>query len=279
MRGATPARDVAEPDRFDDRLVPDGLGALLAGTANVIMQLALPPVGHAVAESPVEAGQITRHPVRRFRTTFTYLAVALLGTDDERARYRDAVNDVHRFVRSAPESAVPYNAFDPHLQLWVAACLYYGAADLYERMHGPMRDADSFYVLASRFGTTLQVPPDMWPSDRAAFAEYWAAAVQRTEIDPPVRAYLDDLAHLRHLPHVPRPVARFAVWSTTGFLPPAFRVAMGFPWSDRDERRFATLLRRLGAMQRRVPTAVRRFPFNAFLWDLRRRIRRGRPLL
>lgn len=279
MCGATPAREVAKPDRFDDPLVPDGLGALLAGTANVIMQLSLPPVGYGVLESPVEAGQVTRHPVRRFRTTFTYLAVALLGTDDERARYRDAVNSVHRFVRSGADSPVRYNAFDPDLQLWVAACLYFGAVDLYERMHGAMRDADSFYARASRFGTTLQVSEDMWPSDRAAFAGYWTAAVQRTAIDPPVRAYLDDLAHLRHLPHVPRTLARFAAWVTTGFLPPPFRDQMGFTWSARDEQRFATLMRRIGMVQRHVPTTVRRFPFNAFLWDLRRRIRRGRQLL
>lgn len=279
MRGATPAREVATPDRYDDPLVPDGLGALLAGTANVIMQLSLPPVGYGVLESSVEAGQVTRHPVRRFRTTFTYLAVALLGTDDERARYRDAVNSVHRFVRSGADSPVRYNAFDPDLQLWVAACLYFGAVDLYERMHGAMHDADSFYARASRFGTTLQVPEDMWPSDRAAFAGYWAATVARTAIDPPVRTYLDDLVYLRHLPRVPRAVARFAAWVTTGFLPPPFRDHMGFAWSARDEQRFATLIRRIGTVQRHVPTAVRRFPFNAFLWDLRRRIRRGRPLL
>ncbi|HET6878380.1 MAG TPA: oxygenase MpaB family protein [Jatrophihabitans sp.] len=278
MAGSDPRVRDAGPARLDP-LIPDGLGALLAGTANVIMQLALPPVGYGVLESPVEAGQVTRHPLRRFRTTFCYLAVALLGTDDERARYRDAVNEVHRFVRSKPGSPVPYNAFDPHLQLWVAACLYYGAVDLYERMHGPMPDADAFYRRAIRFGTTLQVPPELWPPDRAAFAAYWAAAAQRTAIDEPVRAYLDDLAHLRHLPFVPPPVARFTAWVTTGFLPPRFRAHMGWTWSARDERRFAALMRRVGAVQRHVPTAVRRFPFNAFLWDLRLRIRRSRPLL
>jgi uncharacterized protein (DUF2236 family) len=63
-----------------------GQAPFYAGTANVIMQLGRPPVGHGVIESPVESGNVMRHPHRRLRTTMTYLAVALLGTDDERAR-------------------------------------------------------------------------------------------------------------------------------------------------------------------------------------------------
>ena len=85
-------------------------------------------------------------------------------------------------MRSQPGSPVPYNAFTRELQLWVAACLYYGAVDIHEKLHGPMPDdqADAFYDHAARFGTTLQVPQDMWPADRAAFARYWDEAVTRT---------------------------------------------------------------------------------------------------
>ena len=54
--------------------------ALLASTANVVMQLARPGVGYGVLESTVEASQVMRHPVRRIRNTVTYLSVALLGT-------------------------------------------------------------------------------------------------------------------------------------------------------------------------------------------------------
>jgi uncharacterized protein (DUF2236 family) len=35
------------------------------------MQLALAPVGYGVLESKVESGQVTKHPLKRFRTTFT----------------------------------------------------------------------------------------------------------------------------------------------------------------------------------------------------------------
>ena len=56
---------------FDDPLYLDGLGAFLAGPANVVMQLALAPVGYGVLESKVDSGMVTLHPLKRFRTTFT----------------------------------------------------------------------------------------------------------------------------------------------------------------------------------------------------------------
>lgn len=265
----------------DDVVYLDGVGAFLAGTANVIMQLALAPVGYGVLESKVESGQVTKHPLKRFRTTFTYISVAMLGTEDERGRYREAVNGSHRLVRSDESSPVTYNAFDRNLQLWVAACLYYGAVDIHEKLHGPMpaAQADAFYEYAARFGTTLQVPAEMWPADRTAFARYWDEALARTAIDPPVREYLHGLMTREHMPRSLRGSPRFNTWTTTGFLPQRFRDEMQLEWSARDQERFEQLMRRIGAGQRRLPGFVRRFPFNWLLWDLRLRIRLGRRLV
>src|SRR5690242_7035948 len=107
-----------------------GVG-LLAGAANVIMELARPGVGYGVKDSRVESGRADRHPIKRARTTFTYLAVALSGTDEQKATYRRAVNRSHAQVYSTPDSPVEYNAFDKDLQLWVAACIYKGFVDVH----------------------------------------------------------------------------------------------------------------------------------------------------
>ncbi|MBX6389802.1 MAG: DUF2236 domain-containing protein [Frankia sp.] len=246
------------------------------------MQLSWAPVGYGVVESRVESGQVTRHPVKRFRTTFSYIAVALLGTDEDRAHLRAAVNRAHAQVRSTADSPVEYHAMRPDLQLWVAACLYWGAVDLYTRLHGPMEPAvaDAFYRHAARFGTTLQVRQQMWPADRAVFERYWQEALGRVSLDDTVRRYLHDLITRRSLrfpfnlgPRGPR------VFLTTGFLPPRFRAEMGLAWSEEQQARFDRLLRRIGAVSRRMPRAVRLFPFNLLLWDVRRRIRQGRPLV
>ena len=136
-----------------------------AGAANVVMQLARPGVGHGVAESKVESGNLMKHPWKRARTTFQYLAVAILGSEDDRAAFREAVNAAHRHVKSGPSSPVRYNAFDRDLQMWVAACLFVGLEDTYQLLRGEMTadQAQQFYLSAWTLGTTLQVTEDQWP--------------------------------------------------------------------------------------------------------------------
>lgn len=281
-RGVPLARHVGAgtggPVDFDLMALVDGIGGLLAGPANVIMQLSWPEVGYGVLESTVDSGKLTEHPFKRARTTFTYLAVALLGTDEERAAYRRAVNRSHAQVRSTADSPIGYNAFDPALQLWVAACLYRGTVDVVERFRGPMTDdvADALYEACKPLGTTLQVRPGMWPEDRRAFEAYWASGLERIRIDPPVQRYLHDLAALAFMPWPVRALqGRANRFLTTGFLPPAFRRAMQLEWSDRDQRRFDRVVAAVAAVSRRMPPPVRRLPFNWYLWDFRIRARLG----
>lgn len=279
-------RPLAEPEGstpgLDVRRHVSGLGAVLAGPANVIMQLSWPQVGYGVVESVVESGSAMRHPVKRARTTFTYLAVALLGDDMDRRAFRRAVNGQHTRVRSTASSPVEYKAMDPRLQLWVAACLYYGTVDLCERMHGPLgeEEADALYRHGARFATTLQVPEDLWPRDRQAFAEYWESSLREARIDGTIRSYLVALTELDNLPRLLRLLFKKRnLFFARGFLPPPFREMMGFTWTEAEERRFAAHLRRLGRLEDLAPLAVRLFPFNLLLWDMRRRRRHGRPLV
>ncbi|MBS4754657.1 DUF2236 domain-containing protein [Nocardioides sp. zg-ZUI104] len=274
-------RDVPVPAGFDIRPHLSGLGANLAGPANVIMQLAWPGVGHGVMNSRVHDGSAMKRPIKRARTTFTYLAVAMLGTEAERTAFRKAVNGQHAQVYSREGEPVEYRAMDPRLQTWVAACLYYGTVDIIEKMHGPLpeAEADALYAHCARFGTTLQMPAEAWPADRDAFARYWEQSLAEVAVDPDVAAFLITLTTLQNFPRPLRLAAPFVVFVTTGFLPPLFREALDLPWSARQQARFERLLRALGAVERRCPRALRIFPFNLWLTDLRIRRRLGRPLL
>jgi uncharacterized protein (DUF2236 family) len=265
---------------LDDGFI--GMG-LLAGPANVIMELARPGVGYGVMESRVESGRVDRHPIKRARTTFTYVAVALEGTDDQKAAFRRAVNGAHAQVYSTDDSPVEYNAFDPELQLWVAACIYKGVEDVYRLFIGEMDEGtvEQLYRDSAALGTTLQVPPDMWPPNRAAFEEYWRKSLEHIHIDDAVRAYLypiaaSSLAVPRPLRRVLQPVSLFI---TTGFLPQRFRDEMRLPWDERRQRRFDRMISVLKLLNNLAPRIVRRFPFNFVLADLNWRIKTGRPLV
>jgi len=260
--------------------------ALLAGPANVIMQLARPGVGYGVLESRVESGRVDLHPIKRARTTFTYLAVATAGNEAQKEAFRRAVNRAHAQVYSTPESPVQYNAFDVDLQLWVAACLYKGAVDVHRIFIGELdgADADRHYREGMTLATTLQVPPEMWPADRAAFDRYWQESLSKVHIDDAVRGYLYPIAAARvRGVTLPRRLQRlsdgFALLITTGFLPQRFRDEMRLPWDAIKQRRFNRLMAVLRTVNRMMPRFVRQFPFNVLLWDVDRRIKTGKPLV
>jgi uncharacterized protein (DUF2236 family) len=267
------------PKEVHDLLSPATVS--LAG-ANIIMQLAQLPVGRGVAESKVDSGNLYKHPIKRGRTTFGYVMIAVFGTDQERDALARAVTDVHRHVRSGSGDPVRYNAFDPKLQLWVAACIYRGFEDAYEVLYGPPPPElfDVVYRHGARVATMLQVPPSMWPADRAAFAAYWAEAEADIVMDDVTRAYLYDFAGLGFLPW---PVPHLFGWYhravTAGFLPAAFRQELGLAWGPREQRAFALNRRVLRIANALTPPRLRTLPFDLYLRDMRRRIRNGARLL
>lgn len=265
--------------RVADLLNP---AAMLLPAANVIMQLAVPGVGYGVLESPVDSGNVYKHPFKRARTAGTYLAVATIGTESDRALIRGAVDVAHRQVRSTASSPVSYNAFDPKLQLWVAACLYRYFVDQHEFLYGPLEDAtaDAVYQDAKRLGTTLQVPEGMWPPDRVAFDEYWKRSLDGLQIDAPVREHLRGVASVAFLPWPLRAVAGpFNLFATTGFLAPEFRAMMQLEWSQAQQRRFEWLLSVLRLADRLIPHRAWIFVYQLYLWDMRFRARHGRRIV
>jgi uncharacterized protein (DUF2236 family) len=271
------------PASFEDGI--PGI-ALLAGPANVIMQLSHPGVGYGVKESRVESGRIDRHPIKRARTTFTYLAVATRGNAMQQKAYRKAVTQAHAQVTSTDESPVQYNALDPELQLWVAACLYKGGVDVRRTFNGEMDDetADRHYRDSMALGTMLQMRPQMWPADRPAFDKYWDEQLEKIHIDDTIREFLYPIAVARMKGlQLPGPLQNLnegaALLITAGFLPQRFRDEMKLEWNRSKQREFDSLMTAIRLANSVAPSFVRNFPFNVLLHDVNWRMRTGRPLV
>ncbi|WP_249353161.1 oxygenase MpaB family protein [Rhodococcus sp. Q] len=256
----------------------DGI-SLMAGAANVIMQLSWPAVGYGVMESKVESGRLLDHPIKRSRTTLQFLAVASMGTDEEKRLFRRGVNRAHAQVRSTDESPVEYNAFDPELQLWVAACIYRGFEDTHRLLRGAYTPAqrEYYYQKGAVFGTTLQVKEEMWPATRDAFEEYWAESLKKVHIDDATREHLDYIARAKFAhPLTARLIGRTNLFITKGFLPQEFRDQMRYSWTAKDQKRFDRMMKVIATVNRRMPTVLREFPYNYLMADLRWRLRTGR---
>jgi uncharacterized protein (DUF2236 family) len=302
-RSATPAVEFATTERAltldrvrlhipDTRRSPRKRPAQLAdaldfwmfagAAANVAMQFAHQGVAAGVMESPVESGALMVHPWKRLRTTSAYLAVAVLGTDEDKLAMREAVNGAHRQVRSRPDSKVKYNAFDRNLQMYVAAAIYIGFEDTHQLLCGKMNadELEAFYQGSDTFGTTLQVHPDMWPKTRAEFDEYWLDACKQVVCDDEFRAYIDDLLHLRMVYWPIRVLfGSLLRFLTAGFLPPHFREQMAIEWSTTDQRRFEHLFLFVGFVNRFIPKFIRFAGTHSMMRDVRGRIKKQRNLI
>lgn len=252
----------------------------LAGTANVIWQLSYAPVGYGVKNSS-SPGAIFHDPKRRMRTTIGYIAVTMLGGADERAAYRAATNRSHAPIASKPGEKVQYRAMDPALQLWVAACLYLGAEQAYELVHGPLEGQfrEEFYRQGMVFGTTLQMRESDWPETRDDFQRWWDEAAARLEMDDSVREYLWRVLRLEYLDRdVPARLLDWRIRMTAGYLGPHWRELMKMTWTEDDQRRFDRFNRRMARFQRMLPRAGREILLTRQLRDVRKRLKAGTPL-
>ncbi|GAC66982.1 oxygenase MpaB family protein [Gordonia soli] len=273
------------PSRTAD--LPTLFGAL-NNTANIIMQLSMPGVGYGVQESRVDSGNAFVHPIKRARTTGAYLAVAIMGTDADRAVLHREIAQVHARVHSTPQSPVRYSGNDSRLQLWVAACLYRYFVDQFELVYGPLtrQQSEQIYADAAVLGTTLNVRPDQWPADLDAFERYWSETVPTLRIDPPVRDHLRSIATLDFLTRplgmpgrvLKAVLGRPYLFMTIATLPPEFRELMGFDWTAADERTFRRVATVVSAADRLMPHLAR-LELWTFLIAVRARTRLGMSVL
>jgi uncharacterized protein (DUF2236 family) len=237
--------------------------ALLAGGGRaILLQLANPAVGHAVADH----SNFADDPLRRLRNTLTYVYALVYGSPAQVAAVQAMVQRAHRPVRSDS-----YDASDARLQLWVAATLYETAASLHARVFGPLDEAsaDRVYRDYAVVGTALGMPSDLWPVDREAFRLYWEAQLAQLEVDERVRAVAAQVLHPQSGPVWLRTIMPVARLATAGLLPPALREAYALPWDDGRRRRFDRLMDVTARVYPLLPVRLRHWPKSHLLRRLR----------
>lgn len=275
----TRSRRARQPETLADLMTFVGF---TSGVANIIMQLALPPVGHGVHESRVVSGSPRRRPFKRLRTTGQHLVVSVVGNESDRSAFREEMRKVHAHVHSTASSPVKYSGNARDLQLWVAACLYRFYIDQYEFLYGPLDRAtlDVLTPAAAPLATGVNVREAEWPQSWQEFEDYWDSMLPRLAIAPEVRDDLKSLSDFMFLNEalgapgwvlakVFGPLNHFL---TRGNLPPEFRDMLGWEWSEAEQLWFERLLRVLRVADVVNPQAIRLYA-QLMLLDLRLRLR------
>ncbi|RAQ60689.1 cytochrome P450 monooxygenase, partial [Aspergillus flavus] len=162
-------------------------------------------------------------PMTRAYYTLLYV-YGVIGTPEERDYVSKMVNKAHRGVRGRN-----YNAMDPKQQLWVASCFFVASLTVQETFFGLLDDQSKevLYKDATRFGTSLQVPLEMWPENVNKFYEYWNHEIHHFEVTSAVLHVTQDVLYPHNIPlwllFVP-PIARIF---TIHWLPKACRARYG----------------------------------------------------
>lgn len=244
---------------------------LLGGGRAILLQLALPGVGHGVARH----SNFAVNPLGRLNGTLTYIYALSNGTDAQRAKVRNIVQAAHAPVKApaARDGSDPaYSARDPKLQLWVAATLYDSAMAIQRAVFPPLDDdtAEALYRDYAQLGTELGMPAHLWPATRADFAKYWAETLGQLRVDAPVRAVAHELLAAKRAPLWIRAAMPLVRLMTIGLLPKQVRAMYGFAFSPRQQRRLDLVLRCARVSMRILPRRIRHFPMHYYLRRLDR---------
>ena len=241
---------------------------LAGGGRALLLQIAHPAVGRGV----VEHSDFATRLMDRFDGTMLYLTASMFGTPDELQAMRRIVNRAHAPVRGGEPRGTAYNAYDPDLQLWVAATLYQTMIELHRRVFGSLteRQADAVYRDMTAALSNLQLSPDRWPITRAGFDDYWNELVGTLAVDADVLAVSRQILYPTAMPWWFRPSAPLLRLVTAGLLPEAVRTQFRLTWDERRQRRFDRLLRWTRLVYPRLPLRLRHLPRDRYLAKLRR---------
>ena len=264
-----PRGSQARPESVLSRFAPECV-YLLGGGRAILLQLALPGVGHGVARH----SNFAENPVGRLNGTLTYIYALSNGTEAQRAKVREIVHAAHAPVKApaAKDGSHPaYSARDPKLQLWVAATLYDSAMQIQHAVFPPLDEetAEALYREYAQLGTELGMPAHLWPATRADFADYWTTTVGQLQVDERVRVVAHDLLAAKHAPLWMRSAMPLVRLMTVGLLPEKVRALYGFEFGHRQERRMYLVLRCARLGMRILPRSIRHFPMRHYLGRLR----------
>lgn len=242
---------------------------LIAGGGRaILLQVANPAVGAGVS---AHSG-FSERPLDRLHATLTFCYAQAYGTESDRRTVLRRVNAAHGPVTAAASGDTPaYSAFDPRLQLWVAATLYDTARQVHDLVYDPLDDeaAEAFYQQYAIIGTALQMPAALWPEDHIAFRAWFDRELDTLVVTPGALRVSRHLLTLASAPWWLRAAMPTARLVTAALLPPRLRSAYGFSWTPRQQRRFDRMLRVVRVVWPAVPRRIRHFPVRYYLGRLR----------
>ena len=254
------------------RIAPEA-GLLLGAGRAILLQLAHPQIGRAIAEHSGFAA----NPLSRLVHTLGYIYALSNGTAAQQRTIIDYVNAAHRPVRGTRSKGMPaYSALDPKLQLWVAATLYDSARTIAGQiLEESKNEQEELYSQYARLGDALQMPGDYWPRNLSRFDEYFAQNLATLHVTEQTRALARELFEARNAPwwiRMGMPLMRDV---TIAQLPASVREDFGYRLTGTAAKRNARVIAVARVATRILPRFIRHAPMRLVLRRVEKMARAG----
>ena len=154
---------------------------LFGGARAVLMQAAHP----LVIAGARETGFYERNPWKRLQRTLILTYTITFGTKTQAHAAADRINGVHARIKGVDEvTGKPYDALDPHLLLWVHACLV-DSALLFEELTVGKLDAagrERFHQEQMLAAQLVKIPREIIPATVPELRAYMRDVIQRGDL-------------------------------------------------------------------------------------------------
>jgi uncharacterized protein (DUF2236 family) len=227
----------------------------------ILLQLAHPAIAAGVRDHSAYRSSL-RTRVQRLRSTVRAMQSFTFGTAEQMVDAAAGINAIHDRVRGAQVDGATraYSAHDPELQRWVHATLLASIPLAYERLVGPLTDAERqrFFEEAAIMEPLLGMPAGWLPRTTAELD----ACLQTHLHNGTLRVTDTSRKVARAILFPPGwqlawPLMRPVQLLTIGLLPADIRQAYGFTWRPRDERSLARWTRAIRTTRRLLPPVAR----------------------
>jgi uncharacterized protein (DUF2236 family) len=154
---------------------------LFGGARALLMQAAHP----LVIAGAGQTGMFERNPWKRLQRTLILTYTLTFGTKAEADAAAERINEIHTRINGTdPVTGLHYDALDPHLLLYVHACLVDSALLFEERTVGALDDAgrQRFHEEQMLAAEMCLVPRDLIPPTVPALRAWMADVEDRGEL-------------------------------------------------------------------------------------------------
>lgn len=244
---------------------------MLGGPFAILCQFAHPGIARGTWLHSRFASRIPE----RLRNTQRFLNAAVFGTPDEKRAIFSVIHRHHKNVKGDG-----YDANDPHAHKWTAATLFVAFVVVQRAFYGGFnrQQMGALYKETAVWGTSLQMPPDMWPATLDDFWAYWDHEMETLEVTDMAKTLAHSLLYPANVPLWAKagafPVARVL---TTYFLPTRLAAAYGLEQTTLNWLQYQAAVNIVKVVWPLVPGFVRGAGHEFCLKDMREsaeRIRR-----